>query len=193
MFWASLAGKVKNLSAMQETWVQSLDQEDPLEKGMATHSSVLAWRIPWTEEPGRLRFLGSQRVGHDWVTNTHKNVLNSNLLYSAIPWTSRCTFNSKTLNLKLWFLTLQLVNGDEPPYLHPGLNFMSVEDGHSCWCQKIYSLQISYLLLEWKVGPGVCSGLWPIPMFLALASATVSRIWQRVTAERGSPCTNPST
>ena len=65
MFWASLVGKVNNLSVMQETWIQSLDREDPLEKGMAPHSSVLAWRIPWTEEPGRLRFMGSQRVGHD--------------------------------------------------------------------------------------------------------------------------------
>ena len=60
---------VKNLSAMQETWVQSLGQEDPLEKGMATHSSILAWSIPWTEEPGRLQSIGSQRVGHDWATN----------------------------------------------------------------------------------------------------------------------------
>ena len=58
MFWASLAGKVKNLSAMQETWVQSLDQEDPLEKEMATHSSILAWRIPRTEESGRLLSMG---------------------------------------------------------------------------------------------------------------------------------------
>ena len=56
---------VKNLPAMQETWVRSLCREDPLEKEMATHSSVLAWRIPWTEEPGRLRSMGSQRVGHD--------------------------------------------------------------------------------------------------------------------------------
>ena len=56
---------VKNLPAMQETWVGSLVQEDSLEKGMATHSSVLAWRIPWTEEPGRLQSMGSQRVRHD--------------------------------------------------------------------------------------------------------------------------------
>ena len=60
-----MAQTVKNLPAMQETWVQSLDGEDPLEKGMATQSSTLAWRIPWTEEPGRLRSLGLQRVGHD--------------------------------------------------------------------------------------------------------------------------------
>ena len=50
---------------LQETWVQSLSQEDALEKGMATHSSILAWGIPWMEEPGELRSMGSQRVGHD--------------------------------------------------------------------------------------------------------------------------------
>ena len=52
---------VKNLPAMQETWVQSLGWEDPLEKGMATHSSILSWRIPWTEEPGGLLSMGSQK------------------------------------------------------------------------------------------------------------------------------------
>ena len=56
---------VKNLSAMQETWVQFLGQEEPQEKGMATHSSMLAWEIPWTEEPGGLQSMGSQRVGYD--------------------------------------------------------------------------------------------------------------------------------
>ena len=56
--------EVKNLSAMQETQVCSLHWEDPLEKGMATHSSVLAWSIPWTEEPGGLQSMGLQRVGH---------------------------------------------------------------------------------------------------------------------------------
>ena len=56
---------VKNLPTKQETGVRSLGQEDPLEKGMATHSSILAWRIPWREEPGGLPSMGSQRVGHD--------------------------------------------------------------------------------------------------------------------------------
>ena len=60
-----MAQIVKILPAMQETQVQSLGQEDTLEKEMATHSSILAWRIPWTEEPGRLQSLGSQRVGQD--------------------------------------------------------------------------------------------------------------------------------
>ena len=59
---------VKNPPAMQEMWVQSLDQEDSLEEEMATHSSILAWEIPWTEETGRLQSMGSQRVGLDWVT-----------------------------------------------------------------------------------------------------------------------------
>ena len=61
---------VKNLPAMRETQVQSLGWEDPLEKGMATHSSIPAWRIPWTEEPGGLQSMGSQRVGQDRATNT---------------------------------------------------------------------------------------------------------------------------
>ena len=61
---------VKNLPAIQEVWVQSLDQEYPLEKGMATYSSILVWEIPWTEEPGNLQSMGSQSVRHDLVTNT---------------------------------------------------------------------------------------------------------------------------
>ena len=60
-----------NLPAMQETRVQSLGREDLLEKEMATHSSALAWRIPWREEPGGLLSLGSQRIGHDWVESLH--------------------------------------------------------------------------------------------------------------------------
>ena len=61
-----MAQGLKRLLAMQETWVRSLGQEDPLEKEMATHSSILAWRIPWTEEDlGGLQSVGSQRVGHD--------------------------------------------------------------------------------------------------------------------------------
>ena len=60
---------VKRLPAVQETSVRSLGQEDPLEKEMATHSSILAQKIPWTEEPGGLQSMGSQRVGHDWVAS----------------------------------------------------------------------------------------------------------------------------
>jgi len=65
-----VAQLVKNLPEMQETWVQSLGQKVPLEKEMATHSSLLAWRIPWTREPGGLQSIGLQRVRHDRATNT---------------------------------------------------------------------------------------------------------------------------
>ena len=71
--WASLVAEmVKNLPAMQETQVWSLAWEDPLEKGMVTHSSILAWRIPWAEKPGGLQFIRLQRIRPDWATNTHK-------------------------------------------------------------------------------------------------------------------------
>ena len=60
-----MAQRLKRLPAVQETWVRSLDQEDPLEKEMATHSSILAWKILWMEESGGLQSTGSQRVGHD--------------------------------------------------------------------------------------------------------------------------------
>ena len=66
----SCVSAVKNPPAMQETWVWSSGQEDPLEKEMATHSSILAWRIPCTEEPGGLHSMALQRVRHDWVINT---------------------------------------------------------------------------------------------------------------------------
>ena len=66
-----LAQTVKHLPTVQETRLRSLGWEDPLENEMATHSSTLAWKIPWTEEPGRLQSMGSQRVGHDWATSLH--------------------------------------------------------------------------------------------------------------------------
>ena len=77
--WAPLVAQtVKNPPAMQETWVRSLGQEDPLEKGMATHCSILALEIPWTEEPGGQQFMESQRVGHNQTTkhtHTHTHTL----------------------------------------------------------------------------------------------------------------------
>ena len=78
---------VKNLPAMQQTWVWSLGQEDPLEKGMATHSSIFAWRIPWTEEPGGLQSTGSQRVRHDRVTITFSFIFG--IWAKRIFWWSR--------------------------------------------------------------------------------------------------------
>ena len=79
--WAALVAQlVKNLPAVWETWVQSLGWEDLLEKEMATHSNTLAWKIPWTEEPGRLQSMGSQRVWHDWETSLSLSQLQRNFI-----------------------------------------------------------------------------------------------------------------
>ena len=89
---ASLVAQlVKSPPAMQETWVWSLGREGPLENGMATHSSILTWRIPWTEEPGRLQSMGLQRVGHSWATfffffNIPKEASNPLLFTLERPW-----------------------------------------------------------------------------------------------------------
>ena len=80
-----LAQLVKNLPAMQKTWVRSLGWENSLEKGMATHSNILAWRIPWTEEPNRLQSMGLQKVEHSWVaifTFTFPGLLGSDMFFS---------------------------------------------------------------------------------------------------------------
>ena len=94
--WTSLVAQmVKNLPAVQETQVQSLGQEDPLEEGMATHSSVLAWKIPRTEEASSLQSMGLKRAGHNWATLYHFII---NLL-SFFPFFKivEPTFNSKNL------------------------------------------------------------------------------------------------
>ena len=81
MHRASLVAQtVKHLPAMRETRVRFLGREDPLEKEMAIHSSTLAWKIPWTEEPDRLQSMGSQRVRHDWATSLSLNVMHQYLL-----------------------------------------------------------------------------------------------------------------
>ena len=92
-----VAQMVKCLPTMQETQVQSLGQEDLLEKEIATHSSILAWKIPWTEEPGWLQSTGWQRVGHDWATSLSLSLV---LGSSDLNW-----------SLSLAFLFLQLADG----------------------------------------------------------------------------------
>ena len=85
-----LPGVSISKESIWETWIWSMSQEDPLEKEMAIHSLILAWEIPWTEEPGRLQSMGSQRVRHDWVTNIHipwkvkkKKKVISNWIYNS--------------------------------------------------------------------------------------------------------------
>ena len=96
--WASLmAQRLKRLPAMRETWVWSLDREDPLEKEMATHSSILAWRIPWIEEPGGLQSMGSQRVGHNWTTSLSLSLSHCSGLYDE-------NVSQPHLHTSMWFL-----------------------------------------------------------------------------------------
>ena len=91
---------VKSLPAVQETQVQSLGWEDPPGKIMATHSTILAWRIPWTEDPGGLQSMGSHRVEHDWVTHTHTSF--------KIPW--------KSLQLRGLLLSHSVVSDSLQPH-----------------------------------------------------------------------------
>ena len=107
-----VAQRLKNLPAMQETQVQSLDWEDPLEKGMAPHSSILAWRFPWTEEPGELQFMGLQWVSHDWETNIHlihlefawRVVQGKNWIYYFLSRTPSPTPFTKSFSFPNWFI-----------------------------------------------------------------------------------------
>ena len=96
-----VAQRLKPLPAMRETWVQSLGQEDPLEKEMATHSSIFAWRIPWTEEPGVLQSTGSQRVGRDWATSLS---LQSNKSAGLLRWLSGKRICLRCRRCKRWGL-----------------------------------------------------------------------------------------
>ena len=105
----------KNLSAVLETRVQSLAREDPLEKGVASHSIILAWRIPWTEEPGWLQPIGSHRVGHDWATHTETQ--DDSLRWDLVP--------------RLWTATVRAASGTDgwdacdPVVLHRLSSFAS--------------------------------------------------------------------
>ena len=108
-----MAQTVKHLSTTQETWVWSLGWKDPLEKEMAIHSSTIAWKIPWTEEPGRLQSMGSQRVGHDWATSLsfHFQCHLVSLLLSASLMGHLWEYNCHRLFQKcLWAFTIFLTN-----------------------------------------------------------------------------------
>ena len=86
LIFCKVAQRLKCLPPMRETWVRSLGREDPLEKEMAIHSSILAWRIPWTEKPSRLQSTGSQRVRHDWATSPHYKKVS---VWYWLTWCSR--------------------------------------------------------------------------------------------------------
>ena len=124
-----VAQMIKNLLAVQEAQVLTLGQEEPLEKGTATHSSILAWRIPWTEEPGGLQSRGSQRVGHDWATNTFT-------FLTSVNW--EClyvVYSFKDYNVCEWE-SLKLVFTDF--YWSKLLTFILV-------CPRVVNLWIGYI------------------------------------------------
>ena len=137
---------VKNLSAIQETWVQSLGQEEPLEKGMATHSSILAWESPWTEEPGRLQSMGSQRVRYDWAHSFCIDFGIDHLVMSMcrvvscvvgrghLPWPVHSL--GKTL---LAFALLHLVfKGQTCLLLHVSLDFQLLHSNPLWWKEQLF-------------------------------------------------------
>ena len=163
---------------MQEIWVQSLGWEDPLEKGMATNSSILAWRIPWTKEPGRLQSMGSQRVGHDWVTKSTSRGLHREMLHQVVErigwnlrWKERpkirshCTGGVKAIideshweSVKswwwtgrpgvLWFMVLQRVGHD----WETELNWRSHLGSGYRACDLSWGFQVE--AEKWWGGPG---------------------------------------
>ena len=103
-----VAQMVKHPLAMQETWIWSLGWEDNLEKEMATHSSIPAWRIPWTEEPGGLKSIGSQKLGHDWATNTDTHNIVATSLFSDDFWNSPYHIAVRKVTTDIFHHTLYL-------------------------------------------------------------------------------------
>ena len=100
-FWGFPGGwEVKVSASMQETWVRSLGLEDPLEKEMAIHSNTIAWKIPWTEEPGRLQSMGSRRVGYDWATSFSLSLYHIFIvIYDFLhkfPWSNSFSYGQTT-------------------------------------------------------------------------------------------------
>ena len=123
-----MAQTVKNLPALRETWVRSLGWEDPLEKKMATHSSILAWRIPWTEEPGRLQSMGLQRVGHDWATFT-LNIIISTCNQYEVGEVLHSFYHAKSLKPGVQYtIARQTIQHHHNPTLCP-----------NHWCQRSLS------------------------------------------------------
>ena len=144
--WLGFPGgsTIKNPPEMQktqETWVRSLGREDPLEKRMATHSSILAWGALWTQEPGRLQSMGSQRVRHDWAINTFKlftfkAIITSESHFHQLLGSWPCRPGSDVHSKLLSYLYK----------VTPGSNFPGMPIS-SCWCIRI-SIMLILLILS---------------------------------------------
>ena len=147
---------VKNLPAIQETWVPSLGWEDPLEKGMATHSSILAWRIPWTEEPGGLQSMGSQRVRHDWVISTTNFTFQQyQNLCSLTPWCiyfcSRCWEPPRAAAYYVWLCVPDCSHLVTPTSRH--VFPQSLQKKEWAWEIAYYFLKLFYSHFITKASP----------------------------------------
>ena len=119
---------------MQEIWVRSLGQEDPLEKEMATHFTTLAWKIPWMEEPGRLQSMGSQRVGHGWATSLVTILHPAPFLYLLMIWgTSPCLKNSLKTSFEMAVCDFQAINTPITDSAQHRGGLSSVSPEASCW------------------------------------------------------------
>ena len=130
---------------MQETWVWSLGQEDPLEEGTATHSSILVWRIPWTEEPGGLQSMGLQRVGHNWSDLTHRHTKSSALKCVPLALLSQSSHSAPSSQASKALLELWLKLGRSHTVImgheHPGPKHVIIVIAES-WELSFLNMQI---------------------------------------------------
>ena len=155
---------IKNLPTVQETWVQSLDREDPLEKEMATHFTVLTWKIPWTEKPGRLQSIGSQWVRHNWATkrtHTFSSVQFSySVMFDSLPSNglqhARLPCPSPTPGaLKLPSITLEMPSNHLilchplllPPSVFPSIRVFFSESVHQV--ARVLEFQLQHQSFQW--------------------------------------------
>ena len=140
-----VAQMVRHLPTVLETQVQSLDREDLLEKGMATHSSILSWKIPWMEEPGRLQSMGSQRVGHDWVTSLSLSVYSCHLF--LISSVRSIPFLSFVVPIFAWHVPLVPLIFLKRFLVFPILLFSSISLHWWNVCTDFFALRINVVSL----------------------------------------------
>ena len=167
----------KNLSVMQktqETQVQSLDGKDPLEKGMATHSSILVWRIPWTEEPGGLQSMGSQRVRHDWSNQACMHGIATPPYHTSRPRVgelssdSAVQFSPSIMPNSLGFHGLQHAR---LPYSSPTLGAHSNSCPSQGWCHLTISSFVIHFSSHLQSFPA--SGSFPVSWFFTSGGQSI--------------------
>ena len=159
-----VAQRVKRLPAMQETWVWSLGQEDPLEKEMANHSSTFAWKIPWMEKPSRLQSMGSQRVGHDWVTS-----LSLFLSFSPVAYWAPTDLGSSSFTILSFCLFILFMGFSRQEYWS-GLPFPSPVD-------HILSEPSTMTCPSWAALQGMAHGFIELDKAVVHVISLISFLW----------------